>query len=387
MLKKNSGFALPLFLVLMMTLTAMVVSIVCLTTASVKDIGLRAEKKKARYISEAGIYKAIWYLTTPVAEGGKGMTWRTEGFSEEFAEGSYTISVKDEGTEDLFIISSRGSYKNTERETAVLAGETFAGSFVDFALHSDRGIGIDAAANIAGDVYADGTVTVEAGAQVTDGTVSVTEGNDVTGEGSYVEGTAAVEDPPVIDYDFYAEKIAIAAGGGPGVVAGDRVVTYYDLNGHSVYVNGNVTIEGVIAGNGEIIAAQSIDIRNAARFTGRLRIIAGDKMRVFAGANFEKAAMLYAENLILIRPNFQNPSLMAALTPSKLTIGGGAKMKGIFFGGKITIGENSVLAGNVIGGATEGVLEVGPGVRLVYRDFTGKVPAGFNTTVKIYKWL
>ena len=379
---------IPLFIILVIALMAIVGSVTQVTTIGVRNIGKSVEQQKALSIAEAGLNKAVWYLTTPPEEGGMGKDWRTEGVTEEFSGGSFIISIKDDPYDpDLFIISSKGSYQYTSQHLEVVAGEIFAGRFVDYALHSDQAIGIDEAADISGDIYADGDVTVESGAQVTDGTVSVTEGHAVTGEGSYVEGATALEDPPVIDYDFYAEKIAVAEAGGPNVLEGDRVCTYFNLNGQSVYVNGNVTIEGEIVGNGEIVSSASVDIRDEASFSGRVRIIAEDKMRVFAGADFDKAAMLYAENLIYIRPNFQNASKIALLTPKVLNIQNNAKMIGIFFGGNIKIGENSLLVGNVIGGAAGGMLEVGPGVKLRYRDFTGKVPAGFKTTVKILKWL
>ncbi|MFC1568260.1 hypothetical protein ACFL37_01015 [Candidatus Margulisiibacteriota bacterium] len=389
-LRTRQGFVLPVFLVLMVTLVAIVASLTYVSTVGVRQSGSRVERDKAFQIAEAGLNKAIWYLVTPVSEGGQGNDWRTEGVSEEFGNGSYTISVVDDPVEqDRFTISSQSNYQNASYQLEVLAGLVYAGRFTDYALHSEQDIDIDADADISGDVYADGDVTVEAGASVSDGTVSVTEGHDITGEGAYVEGATATPYVPFIDYAYYNEKIAVAEAGGEDVLQGDRVHTgYINLNDQSYYINGNLTVEGTVAGNGEVIVTGSIDLRNTAVINGRTIFIAKENLRVFAGTEFNKNVMLYAEDLIRVRNNFQNTDdKMAVLTPGALNIGSNVRMKGIFFGGSIKIGDNSGLMGNVIGGPEEGVLEIGQGVQLVYQDYLQRILPGFSTTVKIYKWI
>ena len=91
----KKGFAIPLFLVLVTALLAIVGSVTYIATSGVRNISGKLEDQRVYYIAEAGIHKAVWYLTAPGGEGGLGMAWKTTGVTEEFGGGSYEIIVEN----------------------------------------------------------------------------------------------------------------------------------------------------------------------------------------------------------------------------------------------------------------------------------------------------
>ncbi|MFA5275540.1 MAG: pilus assembly PilX N-terminal domain-containing protein [Candidatus Omnitrophota bacterium] len=93
--KNRKGMVLILTFIILTTLTAIIVGFMYLASTQLKGSGYDAASQKALWLAEAGIEKALWYLKTPVANGGYGENWITDanGITENFGGGTYTIVV------------------------------------------------------------------------------------------------------------------------------------------------------------------------------------------------------------------------------------------------------------------------------------------------------
>ena len=95
-MKNKKGFMIPMAFILVVAMVVIVGSVTIITTTGIRNISQRVEDQKALYIAEAGLNKAIWYLTNPPEEGGMGIDWRTGGITEEFGGGTYSMAVEDD---------------------------------------------------------------------------------------------------------------------------------------------------------------------------------------------------------------------------------------------------------------------------------------------------
>lgn len=387
-MRHKKGFIIPLTLVITLAISATIGALVYLNTVNLSNLTYKEEQIRARAIAEAGIYKAIWYLSNEPIAGGQGPKWRPVDYVESFGGGSYNISiVSDTEEEGLFIITVTGNYNGKSRVLQVQAGVSFGGGFADYAMHSDQAVGIDPNALIQGDIYADGYVTVETGSVVSQGSVYVTEGNQVTGEGTYAIGPTAEEDPAIIDYTYFYEFFAHIEAGGPDIIQGDQRFGDFDARNLTLYVNGTVTLEGQVRGPAIIVASKDIYVKSPADIDKRIELIAGDKMVIENLTVLDRNDLIYAGDQIIISNNLFNRQKIIVMTPNKLTIGANTDLQGIFFGNNIQVGDYTKIRGSLISGTLEQALDIGQGVELTYRNFFGKIPPGFDYRIRIVKWL
>jgi len=85
---------LVLTFIIMVTLTVITASFLYMTSVQTKGAGYVLASTRALWLAEAGIQKAVWYLKTPLASGGKGENWVTSATTENLGAGSYTLEVE-----------------------------------------------------------------------------------------------------------------------------------------------------------------------------------------------------------------------------------------------------------------------------------------------------
>jgi len=256
-MKAKKGNILIVFIMLV-GLSFMVFSIITVITTSVKDSGIRTSESQAFYVAEAGLNKAIWYLATPVAYGGKGSGWRGTA-TEYFAQGNYNISVQNTVVQGEVLIISVGSVKGVHKTIIQLVNtESFPAAFKYAIYCGNSGLSPTGDINISGDLFVNGNTTMVGNSSVTNGKVYHTEAYSVSGNAA--DGGVPIPIPlmPALDSSYYNGLIATAAN----VATGSRTYTNLNLNSGIVYVNGDVTITGTgsITGPGIVVATGQIKI-------------------------------------------------------------------------------------------------------------------------------
>ena len=62
--------------ILLITLAVIVSVFLYMISGNLRQLIFQSDDEKALYTAEAGMQKAIWYLKTSTANGGKGESWR-----------------------------------------------------------------------------------------------------------------------------------------------------------------------------------------------------------------------------------------------------------------------------------------------------------------------
>lgn len=388
----RKGFIIPFFMVLLIALSAVIGSVTYLTTTSLKNVDTKVNDQRARYIAEAGIYKAIWYLTGPEAEGAHDITWRISGETEAFGGGSYTIIVEDTaigGYQNTVKITSIGTYEGSEQTLAVLAYEDFIDVFQNYALYSARDFDMVNSNTITGNFYADGDILITTGSKVQNGEVAVTPGYGVTGEGEYTVGSSGtIPEVPPFDTTYYDNQLAVVAAGGPSVLQGDQSYDGLNLNGQTLYVNGNVSLLGAITGfPGEIVASGDITIAKYTDIEAGIKLIAGNTLDVdYHKVELHDNVVLYGAEVVNIQSNFSNEFPIFIFAPKELYLGNNNVINARIYGGKIDFALSTIVNGVcVIGSYGTHVLH--SNTDLIYEKFEQTIPPGFPTRLVLHKWL
>lgn len=93
-MRKKSGIALILTFIMLISLTAITVAFLYMSSVQAKVMGYDTAGSKAFWLAEAGLQKAIWNLMTPAGSGGQGESWVTTGTTESLSDGNYTMVVE-----------------------------------------------------------------------------------------------------------------------------------------------------------------------------------------------------------------------------------------------------------------------------------------------------
>lgn len=93
-MSRQSGTALILTFIMLISLTAITIAFLYMTSVRVKVMGYDTASSQALWLAEAGLQKAVWNLMTPVGSGGQGEGWITTGTSENLGDGNYAMAVE-----------------------------------------------------------------------------------------------------------------------------------------------------------------------------------------------------------------------------------------------------------------------------------------------------
>ncbi|MBN1870631.1 MAG: pilus assembly PilX N-terminal domain-containing protein [Candidatus Omnitrophica bacterium] len=251
--KREKGIALILTLIFMVSLVIIVAAYLFMVTYDTRNAGAQFNNDKALYLADAGLNKAVWYLTNTAPDGSTDGSWRTTAYpanpganptdpqQESLGDGTYTIWVETSGSD--IIVTAQGTVGNivrTVRETMTLASGVpeafnyvhFSGGKIDFK---------DSSGTVNGNLAAAVTVDNEGG---------------ITINGTITEGSSVPV--PSVDLASYA---AIAGT----TVIGNRTFTSGTYNG-IWYVDGRATINDNVTFNGTIIATGNIVLTNTDNF-------------------------------------------------------------------------------------------------------------------------
>lgn len=389
-MKGKNGFAIPLAMIIAVSLAVVVSSALVISTVNIRSVGTMSDRLKAFNLAEAGLHKAIWYLSNDPAEGGMGSDWRTSGLTESLGNGSYTIVVEDQA--GGMKITSTGSFRGQTRIVQVLASVDFGTNLLNVTLFSGSNVGLQNLSQVNGNVYADGNVNVPAGAKIRNGHVAVTPGHAVTGDGEYsVADPSLIPEMPVLDTTFYDQEIATAVAGGPGVEQGYQTFENLNLNGSTIYVNGGVTVTGSILGPGAIISTGIINIEKGTNIGENVKLVANGNLNLKTTRTdtptFGQGTVLYSNDNINMMSNFINTNEITIIGVDNVYIGNNSNLTGIIYGGNVIIGNNSSIDGIAICTSDGLSNTIDDSTTLTYKKPSQDVPPGFAKRIVIDEWL
>jgi hypothetical protein len=249
----NKGVALILTFIFMVSLTVITAAYLFLVTSDARNVNAQVNNEKAIYLADAGLNKAVWYLTHTAPDGSTNGSWRTTAYpaspgpnptdpkQESSGEGTYTIWVTTSGSNIL--VTAWGMVNNIDRtiqETITLTGGVpqafsyvqYSGGSIDFKNSSGA---------VTGNLNTVGSVNDESGMTIT---------------GTITEGSAVAV--PSVNMGSYA---AIATT----TVSGNRTFNAGTYSG-IWYVDGKVTINDNVTFNGTIVATGDIELTNTDNF-------------------------------------------------------------------------------------------------------------------------
>ena len=250
----NKGVALILTFIFMVSLVIVVAAYLFLVTYDTRNVSAQINNEKALFLADAGLNKAVWYLTNTAPDSSTDGSWRTTGYpadpgadsadpqQESLGDGTYTMWVETSGSDIL--VTARGTVNSIERiiqETVTLA-VTIPEAF-NYAQYAGENIDYKSSS---------GTIT---GSLNTVGNVNNEGGMTITG--SVTEGSAVIV--PTVDMDSYATIAGTTVSGNKTFNPG----TYSGI----WYVDGKVTIQDNVTFNGTIVATGNIILSKTDNFT------------------------------------------------------------------------------------------------------------------------
>ncbi len=300
MINGKKGNILTTFIIIV-AIASIVGAFMFVLTARVRELPTKKAQAKAFYIAEAGINKAIWYVSTPIEDGGMGQGYRITASTETFGDGQYIYSVLDGPTTGSILIIATGEAFGVSKtiEQLLNSSASSTASF-EFAVYSSSNLTMSGAGTINGPVFSAGNITLN-GATNISGPVKILEGNYYKKNGVNQPATTVSTPPPMptIDRSPYDELLSQAASQPAGNMSISGAGNYY-LNGGTLYVNGNLNISGArsIRGGGTIVVTGNVNMSGSGIIDSNTKIIAGNNLSLSGSHVVNSNSVLFAGNNI-----------------------------------------------------------------------------------------
>ncbi|MDZ7260562.1 MAG: pilus assembly PilX N-terminal domain-containing protein [candidate division KSB1 bacterium] len=310
LLNKDQGSALVTVLVMITILTLITGTIMTTVSLQTRFIKRDLHRTQALYLAEAGIYKALWYLS---GHDGRDKYWRVSNHVLPLFDSlSCIISIEQWG--GYLSLISLASCKKQTVSIRVLVGEEIPQSF-DQAVIIGGG---DYPLVVTGSNKIIGDVTVGAGG-VKSGRI---KGVGFSGS-QLVEGDIHIQIPPQMPY-FDASLLENAIGSyqarlrnaqGLQIFSSQVFGTEHPLNFKTnslIFVHGDVVLQsetGIVEGPGTLVASGNIVVTDGVRLGRRILLISGKGIEVKGRVEVDED-ILYAQSGILITGELQGSGQM-----------------------------------------------------------------------------
>jgi len=389
-MRRRKGNIILIFIMLMF-LASTVGAFLFLVSGTVRTMTSSLNSTKALYLAEAGLNKGLWYLLTPIAQGGMGIHWRPSNHSENFGSGSFTISVTDSIVDDKVVLRSTGRAGFDERTVQFSLKREGLPLAFDYALFNYDGLGLLGNTNVWGDIHVvDGNAYIAWPCDIEDGEVTVAPGYSVSGNGEYEVGETPDPLPqmPSIDHSYYDDQIAQVYSGGPNVLIGDQNFDDYNLDGQTIYVSGEVELEGDITGGGVIVATGDIDI-SGARIDPNTTIISKDDVRITRFPSIQEGSVIYAKDNVSVGGFFSRPVIHGSIIGEDVALLGPMDVYGLVYSQDVSFNMTFIFDQNIYGSiVSRAALDLSGfigNINLHYdQSYLPSIPPpGFNTSLDI----
>jgi len=387
-LKQNRGNLLLTF-IMAVALSVAIFSFIAFIGVRLKESGARVSEIDALYVADAGLNKAMWYLGTPTGQGGKGSAWRTAGSWEAFGWGKYYITVRDSVANEVLIVST-GEVGGITKTVSQLVGVGGFPVAFDYAIYCNTGASFTGNVAVQGDTYMNGNTTFGNNCSFTNGDVYHPTGTTLSGGGTWTNGGALDPVPAFPDFDSSSYDDLITAA--QGVPSGNQTYsnTTLNLNGQTIYVNGNVTISGntTINGPGQIVATGKISQSGNTYSSDSVKFISNNELTV-SGNTYTSGSTYYSGTDINASGNTR-VDVGSFITKGPVKLSGNLNISGLVYAetGASFISGNPVIRGSLVANS----FSTFSGNANVYYDETklqGLSPMGFTAsslTVKQGSW-
>lgn len=382
MAKNSKGNLLVTFIILF-SLSITIFSFLFLTGTRLKESGVRVSETESFYVAEGGLNKAIWYLATPVALGGKGLSWRAASSWEAFGRGGYYLTVTDSVVTGEVQIISTGEVAGTRKTVSeIVKVEGFPEAF-KYAVYCNTGTDFSGNVVVKGDVYVNVNTTFGDNCSITDGYVYHPAGTTLSGHGTWTDGGAPNPLPgfPTFDPSYYDNLITAAHS----VPAGNQTYsnTTVNLGGSTIYVNGDILISSntTFNGPGTIVATGKISQSGNTYSSSSIKFISYGKVNV-TGNTYTSGATYYSATEISASGNTR-VNVGSFLTKGLVSLSGNLDFSGLIYAK--TGAQPSSFSGNPVvrGSFVANSFTTFTGNASVYYDeskFPSDLPAGFTAS-------
>jgi len=376
MIGKNKGNLLLTFIMLV-ALSVIIFSFLSFIGTRLKDSIVKIAETSAFYAAEAGLNKAIWYLATPVAQGGRGFSWRTTNYYEAFGRGGYYFTIISAGSPMEVLITSTGEVAGILRTVSENVNMGGLPPAFNYSVFSNNTATIWGNSHITGSIFVNGNTLLSQASSVTGGYVYHPFGTSISGTGTYTNGGEPVPLPsfPVIDTSYYDAAIDSAGS----VPSGDIIYknATINLNGSTVYVNGDVTISGntTINGPGSIVATGKISISGNTYGSSSVKYISSGLINV-TGNVYTSNSIYYSSSSISASGNTR-VNIGGFLSKGGVSLGGNVNVFGLIYSyGATSMSGNPILKGSLVSGS---ISDLSGSISVTYDPsvFPRELPPGF----------
>jgi hypothetical protein len=385
-MKKNSKGNILITFIMITALTIMVFVFISLMIVRLKDSDIRSDEAKAFYIADAGIEKAVWYLLTPTASGGKGITWRTNGTSESYSGGTIYLYVKELVTGEVTIISTGdvSGTRKTIKQVMVAGGLPSAFSY---GIYSYTPLLLENNTTVNGDVYVNGNVTLTGTSKVLSGEIYHPSGTSINGgaQSTYTDGGAGTNPPtnPTFDKSYYTALISTAASSGISDVYYNSAQTV-NLNGATMYIKGGLSCNAAITfvGPGTIVTSGSMTFNQAITITNTVSFISSGSVSINGDFTANTGTVIYSDSGITINGS-PRINVGTIISDADISVPSDMTFNGLLYAtGTVRLQNNCKITGAVVSGAVTGNTDLVGNVVITYdaTKFATTLPPGFAST-------
>jgi len=368
----QKGMALLTTLIFVFIFVTFAVSLLTMTSNDNKLSALQRDSTEAFYIAEAGIERALWYLNTPVVNGGKGLLWRTdntelypEGYIQETYPAAstnyYQVTVENTADQDIIKITSRGVVSDGNkvygsRKIEVKAKKAISPASdvaYNYAIATEKDLTLKGnVQTFGGDIHANGNIDISGigeNIHVYNGEATAAGGMNEYAPGNINQ---EIQIYPKIDFDYYKEL----------AIAND---SYYGENTSMVF-NIDTVLNGINFIDGDVEIKANLDIIDGGIFaTGEIKVTGNPTINRTISAEYD------------------NP--LALIAKGDITLGGDVYIEGVIQTGGVFTIDGSITVNNGAVVADEGFLNGGAGgINIIYDpDLLGANIPG--TGVPVYR--
>jgi len=353
----QKGMALLTTLIFVFVLVTFAVALLTMTSNDTKLSTLQRESTRAFYLAETGIEKVLWYLNTPVDQGGKGLMWTGTHHDGSLTE-YYDVSISyDPGPPEIKTLLSNGKvlegkYNKGTRKIEVKLEKGIKESpnlTYDYAVLTDGNMTLDGGITLHGNIHSNSDITNNGTINMEYGSITAT--GEIIKDNSGLATNQPYQEFPHIYWDYYEELSNTQV-----IIDGHTYNNYYDSD---VTFSAPDTLYGIHFIDGNVNIDTDLILHDAVILaTGYIKVHGGIGDVTLENGDNPNPLSLVAKDYITIDGNVHGEGIIQ--TESTFTLNGSVNIQpgaiyaddGVFHGGggSMNVYYDTSLAGAAVPG-------------------------------------